>query len=75
MNAPETAKEFAHVHLPSGSGVPADETGYARYYREKVMEGIKSAEEKPLIPHERVMARAWAIVGKDTSSCHIGVVD
>ena len=64
MNAPETAKEFARVHLPSGNGVPTDEAGYARYYREKVMEGIKSAEEKPLVPHERVMARAWAIVGQ-----------
>ena len=64
MNATERTQEFAHVHLPSGSGVPADEEGYARYYREKVMEGIKSAEEKPLIPHGRVMARAWAIVGQ-----------
>lgn len=62
MSTTQTAKEFAHVHLPSGRGVPEDEEAYKRYVLEKLEEAENSTE--PHIPHEQVMARQWAILEK-----------
>lgn len=52
MNAetlPNTALDFSE-------GVPSAKSAFAAFYRKMVEEGLRSEREKPLIPHDKVMA-------------------
>ena len=59
-----STETLPNAGIDFSEGIPSAKSAFAEFYKRMVEEGLRSEREKPLIPHQEVMARLDATIAR-----------